>query len=60
MAGWALLAAAAVTAAVLILAPEVASAGYGALVLVVCVGIALMASVVYVNGSSGAKGSDDA
>ena len=52
IAGWAFLAAAAVTAAILILVPEVASRGYGALVLAVSIGIALIISVVYVRKSS--------
>jgi predicted permease len=56
VAGWAFLVAAVVNAAVLVLAPEVASAGHGALVLVVSIGIALMVSVVYARASSGAQG----
>jgi uncharacterized membrane protein len=48
IAGCALLAAAGATAAILVLAPEVVSAGYGALVLAVSVGIALCVSVIYV------------
>jgi|KBSMisStaDraftv2_1062788.scaffolds.fasta_scaffold60339_5 uncharacterized membrane protein len=46
-AGWAFLAAAGATAAVLVFAPEAAS-GYGALVLAVSVGVALLATVAYV------------
>jgi uncharacterized membrane protein len=52
IAGWAFLAAAGTTAAILVLAPGVASAGYGALVLAVSIGIALCISVVYVRGAS--------
>ena len=49
------MAAAAVTASILVCAPEVASAGYGALVLTVSVGVALMASVLYARAASGAR-----
>jgi SdpI/YfhL protein family len=52
IAGWAFLAAAGTTAAILVLAPEVASGGYGALVLAVSIGIALIITVVYVRNSS--------
>lgn len=50
-AGWAFLAAAGTTAAVLLLAPEVAS-GYGALVLAVSVGVTLFVTLAYVRRSS--------
>jgi uncharacterized membrane protein len=56
IAGWAFLAAAGTTAAILILAPEVASAGYGALVLAVSIGVALVVSVIYVRRASVAGG----
>jgi uncharacterized membrane protein len=55
-AGWAFLAAAGTTAAVLVLAPEVAS-GYGALVLAISVGVALFVTLAYVRRSS-AEGAD--
>jgi len=51
-AGWAFLAAAGTTAAVLVLAPEMAS-GYGALVLAVSIGIALIVTLAYVRTFSG-------
>jgi len=51
-AGWAFLAAAGTTAAVLVLAPEMAS-GYGALVLAVSIGIALIVTLAYVRRFSG-------
>ncbi len=51
-AGWAFLAAAGTTAVVLVLAPEMAS-GYGALVLAVSIGIALIVTLAYVRTLSG-------
>ena len=51
-AGWAFLAAAGTTAAVLVLAPEMAS-GYGALVLAISIGIALIVTLAYVRRFSG-------
>jgi uncharacterized membrane protein len=56
-AGWAFLAAAGVSTAALVLAPEVASA-YGALILVVPIGVALGVSLAYLRWS-GAAGSTD-
>jgi len=52
LAGWAFLAAAGTTVAFLVLAPEMAS-GYGALVLAVSIGIALIATLAYVRTVSG-------
>jgi uncharacterized membrane protein len=57
-AGWAFLAAASVSAAALVLAPEVASA-YGALVLVVPIGVALGVSLAYLRRSGVGRGTDD-
>jgi hypothetical protein len=52
------LAAASVSAAALVLAPEVASA-YGALILVVPIGVALGVSLAYLRRSGVGRGTDD-
>ena len=57
-AGWAFLMAASVSAAALLIAPEVASV-YGALVLVVPIGVALAVSLAYLRRSGVHSGTDD-
>ena len=57
-AGWAFLAAAGVSAAALVLAPEGASA-YGALVLVAPIGVALGVSLAYLRLPGVDRGTDD-